>query len=150
MTANKLYFEDIEVGQKFTGDTVVVDRDLMLSIAMNFDDQGMHTNANAAAEMGFQDIIASGAYTFAVAIKTVKCITDRYHFLPSGRGIEVSFVRPVFAGDTLTAHAEVISTRASDKGGRGWATFKVDYVNQDDVTVAEVSWPWLFRARPPA
>jgi len=145
---DKLYFEDIEVGQKFAGDTVAVDRELMLTIASNFDDQGMHTDTESANAMGFKDIIASGAYIFAVACKTVKCITDQYHFLPSGRGIEVSFVRPVYAGDVLTAHAEVVSTRVSEKGGRGWATFKVDYVNQDDVTVAEISWPWLFRTRP--
>ena len=44
----KLYFEDIEVGQKFVGDTVTVDRRKMLSMAADFDDQMMHTDVEAA------------------------------------------------------------------------------------------------------
>jgi acyl dehydratase len=145
---DKLYFEDIEVGQTFTGDTIVVDREIMLMIARDFDNQRMHLDAEAAKAMGFDDVIASGAYTFAAAIKTVQSILNRFHFLPSGRGIELSFVRPVLAGNTITAHAEIISKRPSDKGSRGWAVFKTDYVNQDGVTVAEVNWLWLFKTRP--
>jgi acyl dehydratase len=144
----KLYFEDIEVGQEFAGDTILVAREQMLAIAKDFDSQKMHVDSDAAKAMGFDDVIASGAYTFAAAIKTVQCILDRFHFLPSGLGIEISFVRPVLAGDEITAHAEVVSKRRSEKGGRGWAIFKANYVNQDGNTVAEVSWPWLFRTRP--
>ena len=146
----KLYFDDIEVGQKFSGDTVAVERAKMLSIADDFDDQEMHTDAEAARKMGFDDIIASGAYIFSLSIKAVRSITSGFYFLPSGRGIEVSFVRPVYAGDTLTAHGEVISKRLSDKGNRGWIVVKVDYTNQNGQTAAEVSWPWLVRTRPSA
>jgi acyl dehydratase len=145
---DKLYFEDIEVGQKFTGDTVVVDRDRMLEFASDFDSQGMHMEAEAARAMGLKDIIAPGSYTFALAVKSNQSIVNRYHLLPSGRGIELSFVRPVFAGDTLTGKAEVVATRVRDKGGRGLASFKVEYVNQDGDCVAEVTWPWLFKTRP--
>ena len=98
--------------------------------------------------MGFDDIIASGAYVFSLSIKAALSIMASFHFLPSGRGIEVSFVRPVYAGDTLTAHGEVISKRESDKGNRGWIVVKTAYTKQDGQMAAEVSWPWLVRTRP--
>lgn len=143
----KLYFDDIDVGQKFTGDTVTVDRKKMLSMAEDFDDQPMHTDAQAARKMGFDDIIASGAYIFSLSIKAVQSIISRFYFLPSGRGIEVSFVNPVYSGDTLTAHGEVISKRSSEKGNRGWIVVKVDYTNQNGRITTEVSWPWLVETR---
>jgi hypothetical protein len=43
--SDELYFDGIEAGQKFTGDTVAADRDLILTIASSFNDQGMHTNS---------------------------------------------------------------------------------------------------------
>lgn len=144
---DKLYFDDIEIGQTFIGDTVTVDRDQMMAFAADFDSQPMHTDAEAARAMGLQDIIASGAYTFALAVKSNQGIVNRYHLLPSGRGIELSFLRPVYAGDELTAQAEVISTQARENGARGQAVFQVRYVNQDDNAVAEASWPWLFKTR---
>lgn len=145
---DKLYFEYIGVGQKSTGNTVVVDRSRILEFASEFDSQGMHTDVDAAQAVGLKDIIASGSYTFALAVKSNQGIVNRYHLVSSGRGIELSFVRPIFAGDTLTGNAEVISTRASYKGGRGWASFKVAYVNQDGDAVAEATWPWRFTTRP--
>lgn len=144
---DKLYFDDIAVGQTFTGDTVTVDRDQMLAFAADFDSQPMHTDANAARAMGLQDVIASGAYTFALAVKSNQGIVNRYHLLPSGRGIELNFIRPVYAGDALTAQAEVVSTQARENGARGLAVFRVRYVNQDGDAVAEASWPWLFKTR---
>ncbi len=143
-----LYFEDIRAGETFVGETVVVERDRMLAFAAEFDDQPMHLDAAAARAMGLDDIIAPGAYIFALTGKALLAIWKRLHFLPSGLGIEVSFVRPVYAGDTLTAHVEVTAIRPSSKPGRGWLETKTSYLDQNGETAAKTAGTWLLKSRP--
>ncbi len=133
---SKLYFEDIQVGDKFVGDTVVAEREKMLFFAEEFDNQPMHLDVDAARAMGLKDIIAPGAYIFALNAKSQRAIWKRLHMLPSGLGISVSFLLPVYAEDTLTAQLEVLATRQSSKPGRGWIDTKVTIRNQSgDVAV---------------
>lgn len=88
---------------ELTGDAVTVDRDPTLSIARDVDTQGIHTGASTVPAMDLDDFIAPSACTLAVVIKTMKRITDRHRFLPGGRGIEIRFVRQVYAGHRLSA-----------------------------------------------
>ena len=116
---NKLYFEDISQGDKFTGATVTVDRAQMLEFAADFDNQPMHLDAEAAKSMGFPDVVCNGAYIFCLSSKSSTKIWQEWEFLPSGVGIEVSFLAPVFAGEVLTGEMEILGTRPSSKPGRG-------------------------------
>ncbi|MFC4273102.1 acyl dehydratase [Sneathiella chungangensis] len=117
---DKLYFEDITKGDKFAGATVTVERAEMLDFGRRFDDQPMHFDAAAAKAMGFPDVVACGAYTFALSSKAATKVWQQWHFLPSGLGIELDFLAPLFAGDVLTTEMEVLDTRPSSKAGRGW------------------------------
>lgn len=145
--AEKLYFDDIAVGDAFTGATVTVERDRLLAFAEEFDDQAMHLDAGAARAMGLDDVIAPGAYIFALTAKSQRAIWHRMYFLPSGLGIEVSFLKPVYPGDELTAHATVTDRRASSKPGRGWLSVKIDYVNQREEIAVGLKADWLLKAR---
>jgi len=144
----KLYFEDFSVGDELVGDTVTVDREHMLWFASEFDNQPMHRDPAAAQAMGLKDIIATGAHIFSLTAKSQGGIWRRMHMLPSGLGIEISFLRPIYAGDTITAHIDVPSVRASRKPGRGWVDTKASYLNQDQEKVAEGGGAWLLVARP--
>ena len=44
----KLYFEDIKTGDRFTGAAVTVERERLLAMAREFDNQPMHTDPEAA------------------------------------------------------------------------------------------------------
>lgn len=146
---DKLYFEDIAVGDSFNGTPVAVEREQMLWFAHEFDDQGMHIDPAAARAMGLDDIIAPGAMIFALTSKMQRDIWKGLHMLPSGRGIEIDFQRPVYAGDTLTAHTTVPAVRPSSKPGRGWIETITSYANQHGETVAETKGTWLLVSRPP-
>ena len=148
MTAQQLYYEDIAVGDTFVGDTVSVDYDEMIWFAQNFDNQPVHTDAVAARAMGLTDVIAPGCYTFALNSKSVSAIWRRLHFLPSGLGIKLSFLKPVYAGGTLTTHVEVIGARHSRKPGRGWLDCKVTCRDENDAVMATVDANWLLQRRP--
>jgi acyl dehydratase len=147
---DKLYFEDIRVGDRFTGDEVQVEREKILAFAMEFDDQPMHLDQAAARRMGLKDIIAPGAYIFALTAKAQRAIWHRFHMLPSGLGIQVSFLAPLYGGDSITGEMEILATRPSSKPGRGWIDSKVTFRNQTGSTAVESSAALLLTCRPAA
>lgn len=145
--ADLLYFEDIEVGEVMIGATVTASRDQMLSMAQQFDDQPMHMDKEAAMAIGLPDMIASGAYVFALNHKSLLALWRKMHFLPSGRGIEVNFLKPIFPDDVLITKTNILGKRASSKPGRGWLDVQNDLVNQKDEIVADISAAWLIKSR---
>lgn len=148
MSAQLLYFEDLAIGDTFVGEVVPVDRDELLWFANNFDNQPMHADPLAAQAMGFKDVIAPGCYTFALNSKSISAIWRRLHFLPSGIGIQLSFLKPLYAGGTLTTHVEILTSRESRKPGRGWLDCKVTCLDERDAVIATVDADWLLKRRP--
>ena len=131
----KLYFEDIRKGDKFAGATVTVEREEMLDFGRRFDDQPMHFDVAAAKAMGFPDVVACGCYTFVLSSKAATHVWQQWHFLPSGLGVQLDFLSPVFAGDILTSEMEILATRPSSKAGRGWLDTILRCTNQDGKAV---------------
>jgi acyl dehydratase len=120
----------------------------MLHFAALFDDQPMHLDAAAAREMGMRDIVACGAYTFALSSRIATKIWQQWHFLPSGLGLELSFLAPLFAGDTLTGEMEILATRPSSKPGRGWLDTLLTCRNQDGKVALTTKAHFLLLGRP--
>ena len=146
--ADKLYFEDVSKGDTFAGATVTVDREEMLDFGRRFDDQPMHFDAEAAKAMGFPDVVACGCYTFALSSMAATHVWQQWHFLPSGLGVQLDFLAPVFAGDVLTSEMEVLETRPSSKAGRGWLDTILRCTNQDGKTVFTTKAHFLLLGRP--
>jgi len=69
--------------------------------------RGIHDDKDAARKAGFVAPIAGGAQTIAVI---AQFLADNFglRFVRGGR-IEVSLIRPVVYGDTLTSHAKIVS-----------------------------------------
>ena len=143
----KLYFEDINVGDAFTGAKVLVEPETMIVFAKEYDNQPMHTDPAAARAMGLEGVIASGAYTFALGTKSTSAIWEQLHFLPSGLGFQMSFVRPALGGDELQAHVEIISKRESRDPSRGVLGIKSTLRNQQGVSVLDIENVWLLRTK---
>ena len=143
----RLYFEDVAVGDQFVGATVAVEREELLWFARNFDNQPMHTDPAAARAMGLEDIIAPGCYTFALNSKSIHVIWNRLHFLPSGRDIALCLLKPLYAGGTLTTYVEIGGKRESSKPVRGWLDAKVTCRDDDDRAIATVDASWLLKRR---
>ncbi len=74
----------------------------------------IHDNKDAARKAGFVAPIAAGEQTIAIV---AQFLADNFgmRFVRGGR-IEVSLTRPVFYGDTLTAHAKIVSVDADRAG----------------------------------
>lgn len=128
----RLYFEDLQVGQRFTGDrTCTVDAEQIKAFAAEFDPQPFHLDAAAGRSTVFGGLVASGWHTAAL---TMRLILEGGPPLAGGSlglGAELDWLKPVRPGDTLSVRGEVLATVASrSRPDRGRVTMRTETCNQ--------------------
>ena len=111
--AEKLYLEDLHVGQRFTSDTFVMTEERIKSFAEEFDPQPFHLDDAAAENTVFRGLAASGWHTAAVAMKLL--VTGG---LPLGNGIigmggDLAWPKPTRPGDTVHVESEILEITPS-------------------------------------
>jgi acyl dehydratase len=111
-----MYFEDVEVGYTSSGaETITVTEADIVAFATQFDPQPFHTDAVAARQSVFGQLVASGWHT---ASMTMRMIVDRRPQFAGGiigMGLEsIQWPRPVLPGDQLTVLGEVLDMRTSN------------------------------------
>ncbi len=108
------HFEDFVVGQVFDSGRLRVDKDAIVAFAREFDPQPYHLDEEAARNLVFGGLVASGWHTAAL---TMRLLVDS-EFRPAG-GIlgvgfdELSWPRPVRPGDELRVRSEVLEVQPS-------------------------------------
>ena len=130
--ATPLYFDDIQVGQRFTGtQTWTVDADQIRAFAQQFDPQPFHLDEAAGRGTVFRGLDASGWHTVSL---TMRLIIDGGPPMAGGTvglGAEVTWHEPVRPGDTLHVRAEVIETTPSrSRPDRGRVMMRTETLNQ--------------------
>jgi len=132
----KLYLEDLSVGQRFTTGTLTVTEDEIKAFAGRYDPQPFHLDDEAARGTFFGGLAASGWHTAAM---TMRLIVDGG--TPLAWGIiggsgEIAWPRPTRPGDVLHVEGEVLEIIPSkSKPDRGMVLMKNETKNQNDVTV---------------
>ena len=107
-------FEDLPAGRIIPLGEVIVDRDDMVDFAKKFDPQPFHLDDNAGRNSIFGGLSASGWYTASLWMRSwVDVILSDSTSQGSPGGRELSWLAPVYPGDTLTFAAEVLSARLS-------------------------------------
>ena len=79
---DRLYLDDLQIGQRFTSGTHVVDEEQIKAFARQFDPQPFHLDNEAAKETLFSGLGASGWHTAAI---TMRLLVESG--LPPGGGI---------------------------------------------------------------
>ncbi|WP_235921831.1 MaoC family dehydratase [Lentzea tibetensis] len=119
-------FEDLPAGRIIPLGEVVVDRDEMLDFAKRFDPQPFHLDEEAGRASIFGGLSASGWYTASLWMRAYAdaiLVDSTSQGSPGGR--ELSWLAPVFPGDTLAFGFEVLSARVSkSKPGLGLVEFR--------------------------
>src|SRR5690242_20230227 len=82
---DRLYLEDLQVGQRFTSDTYLMEESRIKEFAAEFDPQPFHLDEAAGRTSVFKGLVASGWHTAAVAIRLLAT-----GGLPIANGIMVS------------------------------------------------------------
>ena len=128
-----LYFEDLQVGQRFTSGTYQVTEAAIKTFAAEFDPQPFHLDDAAARATIFGGLAASGWHTAAVTMRLL--VTSNLHLLAGGvigLGGEVSWPTPVRPGDTLSVQSEILEIRSSrSKPDRGIVKVRSTTFNQN-------------------
>jgi acyl dehydratase/ribonuclease HI len=107
--ANKLYLEDLHVGQKFASGTYRMDESRIKAFAAEFDPQPFHLDNEAARHSIFRGLAASGWHTASATMRLL--VTSGLPFAGGlvGLGGEISWARPTRPGDTLRVDSEILA-----------------------------------------
>jgi len=137
---DRLYLDDLHVGQRFTSGTHVVDEEQIKTFARQFDPQLFHLDSGAAMDTLFSGLVASGWHTAAI---TMRLLVESG--LPLGGGIvgaggELDWPNPTRPGDSLQVESEVLDIRRSrSRPDRGVATVRSMTRNQRNEVVQRLT-----------
>ena len=103
----KLWLEDLSVGQEFSSGTHKLTADEIKEFAGRYDPQPFHTDEAAARNTMFGGLAASGWHTAAV---TMKLSVQSFPLASGiiGSGGELRWPWPVRPGDTLQVTSEIL------------------------------------------
>jgi acyl dehydratase len=127
----KLYLEDLRVGQRFTSRSHLLDESQIKAFAREYDPQPFHLDHAAAKHTLFGGLAASGWHTAAITMRLL--VTSG---LPVAGGMigaaaDVSWPQPTFPDDVLQVETEVIEIRPSrSRPDRGIVTTRSETRNQ--------------------
>jgi acyl dehydratase len=113
MQAPKLYFEDLQIGQRFVTDTHALDEAQIVAFATVFDPQPFHMDDAAARESLFGGLSASGWHTAAITMRLL--VSSGLPFAGGiiGSGGKLTWTQPVRPGDELRVEVEVLELTPS-------------------------------------
>ncbi len=133
----RLYFEDIHAGQRFTTTAAyTVNEAQIKAFAQEFDPQPFHLDPEAGRATVFGGLVASGWHTAAITMRLIIEGGPRLAGGTVGLGAELSWLKPVRAGDTLRVQGEVLETTLSrSRPDRGRVTMRSETRNQLDEVV---------------
>jgi acyl dehydratase len=111
-----IYFEDIEIGTRRELGSYTFEADEIKRFARQFDPQPFHTDEEAAKQSHFGGLVASGWHTASVFMKLQSRLineigADVRKAGPSPGFRNLCWLKPVFAGDTLTYATAVVRKR---------------------------------------
>ncbi len=142
------YLEDIAIGERFEIGRHTFTAPDIKAFAQRFDPQLFHLDEAEAARSHFGALCASGWHTAVVWMRLMVDYRRRDDEARRARGEpvaqlgpspgfrELKWLKPVYAGDTITYSTEVIETRPSaSRPGWGLMTIRSQGVNQNGETV---------------
>ena len=146
-----LWFEEFETGviYRHRPGRTLTEADNQLFCALSMNQQAIHVDTAFAATQEFGRPLMNSMLTLAVLVGlSVNQLTQGTIVANLGFS-EVSFPKPVFAGDTLTAQTLLLDKRESrSRPAQGIVTLEHVGRNQDDQLVARAVRAVLMRKRP--
>jgi acyl dehydratase len=129
--SDRLYLDDLHVGQRFTSKTHTLDEAQIKAFARQFDPQPFHTDKQAAERTFFNGLAASGWHTAAI---TMRLNVESGPPLAGGiigAGGELSWPAPTRPGDVLQVESDVVEiTPSRSRTDRGTIVLLSRTINQ--------------------
>ncbi|HUL05866.1 MAG TPA: MaoC family dehydratase [Candidatus Acidoferrum sp.] len=126
-----LYFDDLQVGQRFVSGSHELDATQIKTFARQFDPQPFHLDEETAKDTLFAGLAASGWHTAAL---TMRLMAEGGHPIAGGligASAEISWPQPTRPGDILQVESEILEKVPSrSRPDRGMATMRSETRNQ--------------------
>ena len=145
-----LYFEDFAVGSKRALGSHLVTEEEILTFARQYDPQPFHIDKEAAQKSIYKNLISSGWMTCSIMMRLlVDNMTSKAASMGSPGVDEIRWLKPVYAGDTLSVSLVVLDARASSsKPDRGVVHTQWEATNQRGELVCTVKGMGMYGRRP--
>jgi acyl dehydratase len=144
------YFEDWKAGDRVvTLGRTVGDAEISQFVSLGGFFEELFINAEYVAKGSlYPKRFAPGALIFAFTEGLI-ILTGCIHGIGLALvGVDgMTFKRPLFAGDTMKVHVEVLETRPTSRGDRGIVTFRHTVKNQTGEDVMECTVKRMLRGR---
>lgn len=130
------FFEDIAIGERRELGRYTFTAEDIKRFAARYDPQPFHLDEGAAARSHFGGLVASGWHTASIFMKLqARVVAERGADLartgPSPGFRDMRWVKPVYAGDTLTYTNEVVRKRELNSRPQWGIVFsRISAVNQ--------------------
>lgn len=143
------YFEDYTVGDHHhSHGRTITEADIVLHAGQTGDFYPHHMDAEFCKEQPFKERIAHGTLILSVA---VGMLAGEINDVAMSYGYDgIRFIRPVFIGDTITAHATIAEKReyAKNPDQFGLVDEKVEVTNQKGELVMALTHIYLVQKKP--
>ena len=147
---DKLYLEDLSVGQRFTTGTLTVTEAEIKAFAGRYDPQPFHLDDAAARQTLFGGLAASGWHTAAMTMRLLVEGGAPLAWGIIGGGGEIAWPRPTRPGDVLHVEGEVMEiTPSKSKPDRGMVVMRSRTLNQNGEEVQVTSMKLVVPRRDP-
>jgi acyl dehydratase len=131
-----LFFDDLQVGQRFHSGTHWVDAAQIVAFARQFDPQPFHLDAEAARHTFFGGLVASGWHTAAISMRLLVESGLPIAGGLIGAGAEITWPQPTLPDAILHVECEIVELRPSrSRADRGIATIRSETRNERDEIV---------------
>ena len=109
---DRLYLDDLHVGQRFVSEPHVLDADQIKAFAAEFDPQPFHLSDEAAQQSLFKGLAASGWHTAAL---TMRMLVESMPLADGlvGAELELAWPKPTRPGMTLQVFSEIVDIKPS-------------------------------------
>ncbi|MBM2884254.1 MaoC family dehydratase [Chromobacterium phragmitis] len=136
-----LYFEDLQLGQRFFSAEHTLSEAEIIAFARQFDPQPFHTDPEAAKQTFFNGLAASGWHTSSLTMRLVaeSELGKAANGLIGMKIDKMRWPQPTRPGDTLQVEVEVLDKRRSgSQPGFGVVKVKWTTRNQDDAVAMQL------------
>lgn len=144
-----LWFEEFEVGaEATTAARTLTARDVQDFAAVSGDRNPLHLDEAYAARGPFGRPVVHGLLGLAVASGLMEQSGFTAETLVAFLGLDWSFRKPIFPGESVRVRMRVAQTRATREPTQGLIKLQLTLLNDADETTQEGSFTVLVRRRP--
>lgn len=152
VTANRLHYEDLAVGEVVDLGTTTVSKEMIISFATEFDPFPFHLDEAAARASLLGGLASSGWQTAALSLRM---LADSFlNTIASMGGLgfsDLKWIKPVMVGDSIGGTATIAALRRSrHHPERGIVTLDFDIRNQKREPVMTMRLANLIELRDPS